>query len=117
MSLEAPIPRDRREHPRIDVVATAALSAGTRYIGSYSLESLSSGGAQLLGDPGVSVGESVRLLVQVPGRAISLSGEIVRCDVRESEHRFAVAFRHLSSAVTDTLQELFSALKDLPAST
>lgn len=98
---------ERRGYPRIEVVASAAVLTVNGYAGSFLVDDLSAGGALLIGDPRLEIGEEVRLLLHLPGKKpISLSGEVIRCHPSESqEHLFAIAFRKVSPAVEDVLQQ------------
>jgi CheY-like chemotaxis protein len=107
-----------RRHPRSEVVATAVVLTARSYTGHYLVENLSSGGALLVGDPGLEPGERVELLLQLPGREpMGLSAEIVRRQVNERhQHQFAVAFRRVAADTEDAIQQVvLEALERLSA--
>jgi CheY-like chemotaxis protein len=99
---------ERRRHPRSEVVASATVLAASGYAGSFLVENLSAGGALLTGDPRVELGERVTMLLHLPSRQpIRLTAEIIRREVRESQERaYAVAFRQISPADEDAIQDL-----------
>ncbi|MBI5479920.1 MAG: PilZ domain-containing protein [Deltaproteobacteria bacterium] len=99
---------ERRRHPRSEVVATAVVLATNKYAGHYLVENLSAGGALLVGDAELEPGERLKMLLQLPGRKpISLSAEVVRRQVNDAQEcLFAVAFRHLSAGIEDTIQQV-----------
>ncbi|MFH0899764.1 MAG: PilZ domain-containing protein [Pseudomonadota bacterium] len=99
--------RERRKHPRCEVVASAIVLTRCRFAGTFVVQDLSAGGALLIGDPRLEQGERIRLLLQLPGmKGIGLSAEVVRTEDRGREHSFAVAFRQPSAPAEDAIQEI-----------
>lgn len=111
---------ERRRHPRSGgVTATAVVLAENRYAGAFVVEDLSAGGALLIGDPRLDLGEYVNILLQLEGkRPLHLWAEVVRHQVREAgEHLFAVAFRNMRATEEDRIQgAVLSALERRRAS-
>ncbi len=100
---------ERRRFPRFRTAGTAIVLLGGRYVGAYLLRNLSAGGAYLVGDNNLAVGQVVQLLLHVGDELQSLEAEVIRHDRLPSEEQsFAVAFRNLSTDVEDSLQNLAS---------
>jgi hypothetical protein len=100
---------ERRCSPRFRTAGTAIVLVGGRYVGAYLLRNLSAGGAYLVGDNNLAVGQVVQLLLQVGDELQSLEAEVVRQDrLPSEEHSLAVAFRHLSPDVEDSVRSLAS---------
>jgi hypothetical protein len=100
--------QERRRFPRARVAGTAIALAGGRYSGAYVVRNLSAGGAHLVGDNNLAIGQVVQMLLQVGrGFSQSLEAEVVRREKLPSgEQSFAVAFRNLAPDVEDSLQTL-----------
>lgn len=103
---------ERRWHPRSAVVATAVVLTAKKYAGQYLVENLSAGGALLVGDARLEPGERLKMLLHLPGqKPISLSAEVIRRQVNDAQEcLFAVAFRHLSPGIEDTIQQVVLAM-------
>jgi hypothetical protein len=100
--------QDRRRFPRAKVAGIAFTLTGGRYVGAYVVRNLSAGGAHLVGDNNLAIGQVVQVLLQV-GRQFShsLDAEVVRREQSSSnEQSFAVAFRSLAPDVEDSLRNL-----------
>jgi ActR/RegA family two-component response regulator len=104
---------ERRRSPRVRVAGTAIALVGGRYVGAYLLRNLSAGGAYLVGDNNLALGQTVQLLLRVGEHLQNLEAEVVRQDQLPSNERsFAVAFRNLGVEVTEWLQNLASLAQD-----
>jgi hypothetical protein len=104
---------ERRRFPRIKIAGTAIVLVGGRYVGAYLLQNLSAGGAYLVGDNNLEVGQRVQLLLQVRDELQSVEAEVARQDrLPSDQHSFAVAFRNLSADVETSLQDLASRTPD-----
>lgn len=100
---------ERRRFPRFRIAGTAIVLVGGRYVGAYLLRNLSAGGAYLVGDNNLAVGQVVQLLLHVGDELQSLEAEVVRQDrLPSEEHSFAVAFRNLGPEVEDSVRTLAS---------
>lgn len=110
---------ERRRYERRAVVASAAVLTDTKYVGTYLVENLSAGGALLVGDARLEVGERVQVLLHLPGKEpVHLVAKIVRQQVNgAAEHRFAVAFHELSSAIGNQHQQVVLATLNRPPDT
>lgn len=99
--------RDRRRHPRGDVAATAIVMtvAKARYVGTYLARNLSAGGALLIGDAQLTVGERVKILLQANGlSAVALTAKVVSQQFEASGERiFAIAFADVPAEVEGTI--------------
>jgi hypothetical protein len=100
--------QDRRRFPRARVAGNAIAFVGGRYVGAYVVRNLSAGGAHLVGDNNLAIGQVVQVLIRLGGQfSHGLDAEVVRREQLPSkEHSFAVAFRNLAPAVGDSLQNL-----------
>jgi hypothetical protein len=87
--------RERRLSPRFSVPSSAVVLSGSRYVGAYIVSNISAGGALLVGDNSLQVGESVQLLLQVAGQiSQSLAAKVVRrAKLPTGEQCFAVQFK------------------------
>lgn len=104
---------ERRRSPRVRIAGTAIALLGGRYVGAYLLRNLSAGGACLIGDNNLALGQTVQLLLRVGEHLQNLEAEVVRQDrLPSNERSFAVAFRNLSVEVESSLQNLASLAKD-----
>lgn len=101
-------PRDRRRFRRFSVPSSAVVLTGLRYVGTYITRNLSAGGALLVGDSNLGVGQRVRLLLQVVGQfSQTLEAEVVRREQLPSgEQSFAVAFTGQDPSTSDGLRRL-----------
>lgn len=99
--------QERRRFPRARVAGTAIALVGGRYVGSYLVRNLSAGGAYLVGDNNLAIGQVVQVLLRVGEQLQSLDAEVVRRErLPSDEQSFAMAFRNLSADVEDLLQNL-----------
>ena len=100
--------QDRRCFPRARVAATAVALVGGRYVGAYVVRNLSAGGADMLGDNKLAIGQVVQILLRVGKQfSQSLEAEVVRRkQLPSGEQSFAVAFRNLTPDIGDSLQNL-----------
>ena len=73
---------NRRQHPRAEVAATALVIGRAYCAGPYLVENLSAGGALIMGEPRLSVGERVSLVLHLSGREkpFRLSAEVIRTE-------------------------------------
>lgn len=98
--------RDRRSHPRADVLglASAVVVDGAA---SYLVANLSAGGALLVGDRPVEVDTDLWLDLRMPGTAtLRLLARVLRHVARDTgEHRIAVRFVHVSADEEDLIQQ------------
>jgi CheY-like chemotaxis protein len=99
--------QDRRRFPRARIAGTAIALVGGRYVGAFLVRDLSAGGACLLGDNNLTIGQVVQILLRVGDQLQSLEAEVVRRERSPSdEQSFAVAFRNLATEIEDSLQNL-----------
>ena len=98
---------ERREHPRVDVTARAVVlvrhNAGTECL----IDSISMGGARLVGPLTLAVGEHVQVLFEVDGTPIDVEGEVVRAERQDvMNDRIAIAFKNVSESTRLLLHKL-----------
>jgi hypothetical protein len=85
---------ERRQSERARAVGTAIVLTLDRYVGTFLLENVSADGALLAGVSLLSVGDDVRVLLQVHGSPrIGVLGRIARRAERDGQHLFALTFR------------------------
>ncbi len=103
-----PSARDRRRFRRFRVPSSAVVMTGQRYVGTYVTRNLSAGGALLVGDSNLAVGQHVRLLLHVVGKfSQTLEADVVRREQLPSgEQSFAVAFTGQDAETNDGLRRL-----------
>jgi hypothetical protein len=99
--------RERRRHEHKRIVATCEVFSAARHFGSYEINDVSAGGACLVGEAPLPIGEDVRLILQLEGREpIGLDGRVVRRASPEGRGRiFAVAFADLDGEAEDALHQ------------
>jgi hypothetical protein len=96
---------DRRLRRRLSVVGTAVVLTSERYVGTFLVENISADGALLAGDMLLTVGEEVRVLLQIQGLPrFGVRGVITRCAKREAQTVCALHFQ-ASPSLQDLLQE------------
>jgi hypothetical protein len=100
-------PRDRREHPRADVEATAVVLVRHNAGVTMTIESLSVGGARIIGELTVDRGDRVQILFDIAGRPVEVFGEVVRVDKRDiATDRVSVRFVDVAVETRDLIREL-----------
>ncbi len=99
-------PAERRVDARAEVAASAVVLAGNRNAGTFLVENLSAGGALLVGDPLVCIGQRVKLLLSLVTRPVlSLMAEVIRRGERSSgEMTFVIEFRNVPASGQDRIQ-------------
>jgi CheY-like chemotaxis protein len=107
MGRKQPAAADKRAFPRGSVVGSAIVIRGEAYVGTYVLENLSAGGALLAGDTKLSIGERVRIMLQlhVRARRFVLEASVARHETRGDQGVFAVRFERLSAAAQDAIHD------------
>lgn len=103
----SPHPAERRNYERIELAAMAHVITGDRCLGPFLVENVSGGGALLVGDPKIDIGDHVILLMHIPGgKPIRIGAEIVRCQRDpHGEAGFAISFRNSNPDAQDELQD------------
>jgi PilZ domain len=98
---------ERRQHPRVDVAATAVvLTEGSRPV-HYEVDDLSVGGALLRGGPRPRTRDAIRLALYIGGNEpLVIDADLVRQKTRAgSGSAFAVTFRDLTPVEEDVIQD------------
>src|SRR5213595_1049506 len=104
MEMNGPEPPERRHSARARVVGSAIVLTADRYVGTFLVENISANGALLAGDSQLSVGDQVRVLLQIHGSPrIGIRARINRRAERDGQHLFALSFQ-ASPPVQDFLQ-------------
>jgi PilZ domain len=97
---------ERRRGSRASPVGSAIVMTRTSYVGTYELENLSEGGALLVGEAGLAVGEQVTILLQLrlQSRRFAIEAFVVR-HARQGDRRvFAIHFMNPSDEVTGQIR-------------
>jgi c-di-GMP-binding flagellar brake protein YcgR len=81
---------------------------GGRYVGAYVVRDLSAGGAHLVGDNNLAIGQLVQILLRVRKQlSQGFAAEVVRLErLPSGEKSFAVAFSDLAPDIEDALKNL-----------
>lgn len=98
---------NRREHPRVEVTAHAVILARHNEGVTFTIESISVGGARLVGPLTLEVGERVLVLFEVAGTPIDVEGEVVRAERQDMMNdRVAIAFKNVSETARSLIHQL-----------
>jgi hypothetical protein len=104
MGVSSPEPPERRYRTRAHVIGTAIVLADERYVGTFLIENVSASGALLAGDSLLSVGDQVRVLLQIRGCSrVAIRAKISRRSERDGQQLFALSFQ-VPPTVQDYLQ-------------
>ena len=95
--------QDRRVFVRARVAATATAWVRGLCKGSYIVENLSLGGAQLSGGPAIRVGEEIKLILELARGPIEVRGPVLRSQARARDASIAVRFNMLSRRAREAL--------------
>ncbi len=105
---------ERREHDRVEATITAMVLVRHNAGAEFLIESISVGGARLIGPVTLAVGEHVQLLFELEGTPIEVEGVVVRADRQDTMNdRVAVTFKNLSTATQGLLHQLVVKALDL----
>jgi c-di-GMP-binding flagellar brake protein YcgR len=104
--MKEPSGAERRRHPRAAIAASAIVLAGSKFAGTFVVENLSAGGALLVGDPIVGIGQRIKvILTLITKPPVSLVAQLLRTEVRDTgEKVFVVEFRNVPAATQDRIQ-------------
>lgn len=104
---------ERRRTKRVDLHATATLVQRGGQVGRFTVQNLSAGGALLTGGSDVLCSAPLRVVLELPNGEALTVGAHVRRKVRTGNLvALAVAFRHISEASEDRIQDALLALLD-----
>lgn len=104
---------ERRRFARINLGATATLLQRGGQVGRFTVQNLSAGGALLTGASDVARSAPLRVLLELPdGEALTLGARVLRRAKAGGLVALAVAFRHISAASEDRIQDALLALID-----
>jgi CheY-like chemotaxis protein len=101
--MSGPTREERRLFARARVVATATAWVRGLCKGSYIVENLSWGGAQLSGGPQIRVGDDVKLVLELPRGPVEVKGHVLRSEAQARDFAIAVRFDELSRKARDTI--------------
>ena len=111
------VSNERRKHPRFAALSPAMIVGPNGVSGHCLVEDLSAGGARISGIFQLALGESVRLLLQLPGRGpFSLVGQVVRQFAAAGANHpasYGVSFVAAPDAVTGTHDQTVTALRQV----
>ena len=98
---------ERRRHPRVDVAATAVVLMPDSSSAHYMIDDLSVGGALLRDGPPLMTGDVIRMALYLRCSApLLVDAELVRRKPgNTSGSGTAIAFRHLTAAQEDLIQD------------
>jgi hypothetical protein len=98
---------ERREHPRADICTTAIVLARHNAGVSFTIESISLGGARLAGPLTLASGERIQLLFEIDGRPIEVFGDVIRVDRQDiNTDHIAVKFVELTAETRELIRDL-----------
>lgn len=104
---------ERRRFARIDLPATAMLLQRGGQVGRFTVQNLSAGGALLTGACDVLRSAPLRVLLELPtGEAVAVGAHVRRRARTGDMVALAVAFRHISAASEDRIQDALLELLD-----
>ena len=105
---------NRREHPRVDVTTAAVVLARHNTGVAFTIESISAGGARLVGPLTLDVGERVQVLFELAGTPIDVEGEVVRAERHDMMNdRVAIAFKNVSETTRSIIHQIVVTSLDL----
>ena len=119
MTSVPPTPIQRR-FPRLRAVDMQAVVLARRnQHAQFSVESLSAGGALLVGGLALVRTESIRVMLEGPdGHPIDVAARVLRMELREDGLRaVAVQFVHVSADAHDRIRQLVSRMLELEGAT
>lgn len=109
---------ERRAHPRADVSTTAIVLARHNAGVELVIDSISVGGARLVGEIAVVVGEYVQILFESDGHPIDVRGEVVRAEkVDMVTDHVALRFVDTSDETKELLRRLVERLLEIEEET
>ena len=98
---------ERRQHARADVAASAIVLARHNAGVAFMIESISAGGARLVGPLTLEAGERVQLLFEIGGTPIDVEGEVVRAERQDMlNDRVAISFKNVSEETRALISRL-----------
>jgi hypothetical protein len=96
---------NRRQHARADASTTARVLARHNPGATLTIECVSLGGARMVGELTVEIGERVQILFEVEGHPLDVTGEVVRAErVDMATDRVAIRFIGLANAHRDVIR-------------
>jgi hypothetical protein len=99
--------RERRVNPRAEISATAVVLARHNSGVAFTIETISIGGAGLVGPLTLSQGERIQILFELDGHPIDVHGEVLKIVSRTFEtDRIMVRFVDLAPATRELIRAL-----------
>lgn len=99
--------RERRQDTRAQVATTAVVLARKNTGVALTIDSISTGGARLVGPLTLAVGERVQMLFELHDTPIEVAGEVVRIETEDLlTDRIAVRFIDLKPYARLLIREL-----------
>jgi hypothetical protein len=108
--------RERRKWPRVEFTAMAHVLSGNGACGIFGIENLSAGGALLLGDMPLTVGEKVRVSLELAHHGPIVVNAVVVRSGKDGDRGAlaAVAFQIADSNLEDVIhQAVLARLEEL----
>ncbi len=104
---------ERRKEHRLAVPATAVLFLEGVELGQFAVDNLSTSGGLFTGDIGLSRGDSISVLLTVPGHhPVDVDATVMRASRIGVSVKLGVRFEHWSSSTEDMLRELLLGTSD-----
>jgi hypothetical protein len=98
---------ERRLHPRIAFQAEAQLSVGDVDFGRFAVRDISVGGALVIGQTALSVGQHVKITLVAPQfGTVRVEGDVVRSHPYGGHHAAGIAFRRPPSQIAGMIEEV-----------
>lgn len=98
---------DCRRYARVEPdEMTAVVHARSNQTAVFAVESVSAGGAQLVGHLPLARGERIQVMLALGGQTLAVAAEILRIEPRDHGIGVAVVFRELSTTSADRLQHM-----------
>jgi hypothetical protein len=98
---------ERRLHPRVPFQAEAQLSVGDVDFGRFAVRDISAGGALVIGQTALSVGQHVKITLVAPQfGTVRVEGDVVRAHPYGGQHAAGIAFRRPPSQIAGMIEEV-----------
>jgi hypothetical protein len=100
-------PVERRDSTRVEISRAAVVLARHNAGVAMTIESISTGGARLVGGVTLAVGERIQILFEIDQRPVEVLGEVVRAETQDiTTDRIAVRFVELTGETRELIRQL-----------
>jgi hypothetical protein len=98
---------DRRLHPRVAFQAEALVTVGDVEFGMFAVRDISVGGALVIGQSALSVGQHVKLTLVAPQfGTVRVEGDVARAFPQGNHYAAGIAFRRPPSQIASMIEEV-----------